>query len=148
MPEKCTSCTGGLYVYKHLCVETCPFNYYQDKSTMECKSLASLDIPFPFTILAILFSILMGITHCMKDGKGDSQGTTFFISVLAFVDIILRINWFVLGLISLQLQYYGSGGWCAVILFTSCVLNLAIWRRFFKFKYNIDENDRNFVTYC
>lgn len=35
-----------------------------------------------------------------------------------------------------------------MILITCLILNLVVWRRFFKFKYNMDDNDYNFVTYC
>ena len=36
---------------------------------------------------------------------------------------------------------------CAIILTVSLFLNLGVWRRFFKFKYNIDENDKLYVIY-
>lgn len=28
------------------------------------------------------------------------------------------------------------------------IINLLLWRRFFKYKYNMDENDRAFTSYC
>ena len=115
---------------------------------MQCLSIASLSVPFPFTIMAIMTTVFMFISHYMKNGGGDSNGTAFFISCLAIIDILLRVNWFVLGCLAIQKQFYGSAGWCAIILVISCILNLVIWRRFFKFKYNLDENDRAFVTYC
>ena len=68
---------------------------------MECKSIAALEIPFPFTICAIICSVFMGISHFMKNGSGDKQGETFFISCLALISILLRINWFVLGCLSI-----------------------------------------------
>lgn len=67
---------------------------------------------------------------------------------MAFVDILLRFNWFVLGILNLNSEFWGLAGWCAVLLVVSTVLNVVIWRRFFKFKYNIDDNDFKFVSYC
>jgi hypothetical protein len=97
--------------------------------------------------MAMICTAFMIISHYMKGGNGDSSGTAFFIGCLGIVDILLRINWIVLGFLSVSVKYYGSAGWCLAILIMSCVINLAVWRRFFRFKYNMDDNDRDFVTY-
>jgi hypothetical protein len=68
LPDKCTSCQDGLYVYRHLCVSECPFNYYRDHEQMQCVAIAALDIPFPFTILAVMMSVFLLISHFMKNG--------------------------------------------------------------------------------
>lgn len=110
--------------------------------------MASLDVPFPFTVAALVITVFMGISHFMKNGNGDKYGTAFFVSCLAFTDIILRLNWFVLGILLIQKQYWLSTGWIAGIILSQAILNLVVWRRFFKFKYNMDDNDMNFVQYC
>lgn len=105
-------------------------------------------IPFPFTILAMMSTVFALISHFMKNGSADKQGTAFFITVLAFVDILLRLNWFILGFLQLYNYMILSAVWCALLLIMSSFLNLVLWRRFFKFKYNMDENDFKFVSYC
>jgi hypothetical protein len=146
LPDKCLTCTPGLYFYKNLCVSDCPWQYYKESSSMQCKIIAQLDIPMPFSIIAILNTILIWISSCMKHGGNGS--TAFFITCLASVEILLRINWFVMGILSLQNKIYYTFYGCAGLLSINIVLNLGLWRRFFKFKYNLDENDRAFVTYC
>jgi hypothetical protein len=81
----------------------------------------------------------------MKGNHKTGQGTAVFITCIAFVDILLRANWFVLGILSLQQGYYYTFFGCAIILTVSLFLNLGVWRRFFKFKYNLDENDKLYV---
>lgn len=114
---------------------------------MKCKAIASLKIPFPFTIIALVVSIGVGLASFMKGNHKTGQGTAFFITCLAFVDILLRVNWFVFGILALQQGYYYIFYGCVIVLTMSMFLNLGVWRRFFKFKYNIDENDRLFVKY-
>lgn len=127
-------------------MDKCPFGYF--KSEGKCEAVASLDVPFPFTMAAITLTVFMAISHYMKNGNGDKYGTAFFVSCLAFTDILLRLNWFVLGILLIQKQFWLSTSWCAAILLIQAILNLVVWRRFFKFKYNMDDNDMNFVQYC
>jgi len=114
---------------------------------MVCKAIASLKVPFPFTIIAFVFSVGVGLASFMKGNHKTGEGTAFFITTLALVDMLLRVNWFVLGVLSLQQAYLYIFFGCSVILAISLFLNLGVWRRFFKFKYNLDENDRLYVTY-
>lgn len=114
---------------------------------MQCKSIASLKIPFPFTILAFVISVGVAVSSFMKGNHKSGQGTVFFITCLAFVDILLRINWFIFGILALQAKYYYTFYGCAIVLATSMFLNLAVWRRFFKFKYNFEHNDKLFKLY-
>lgn len=72
LPDKCLSCTGDLFVYRNLCVQDCPFNYYKDHDEMECRKIASMDIPFPFTVLALMCTVFMTISHYMKNGSSDN----------------------------------------------------------------------------
>ena len=145
LPDKCLSCLDGLFVYRNLCVDECPFNHYKDHDLMECIQIATMDIPFPFTILAVMCSVFMLISHYMKNGSSDTKGTAYFVTCLALVSMLLRLNWFVLGCLSLTKKYFWSAGGCAAILVVSMFLNLVIWRRMFKVKYNMDENDLKFV---
>lgn len=147
LPDKCLTCQDNLFEYRHLCVSDCPWNYYKDHDTMQCRAVASLDVPFPFTILALTCSVFMVISSFMKNGT-NKEHTSFFISMLAFVDMLLRVNFFVLGCLSFDREYYWSCGWCALLLIICLILNCAVWRRFFKFKYNMDDNDYNFLQYC
>lgn len=61
--------------------------------------------------------------------------------------MLLRVNWIVLAILgytnSFLVTFCGSIGLIVVCFF----LNLAVWRRFFKFKYNMDDNDASFVAY-
>ena len=84
----------------------------------------------------------------MKGGNGDKYGTSFFIACLALVDILLRVNWLTLVILLVAEETYGSVLWCLGLIFVQAFLNLVIWRRFFKFKYNMDDNDLHFVQYC
>lgn len=100
LPDKCTSCTEGLYLYKNLCVNDCPWQYYSDDDDMVCKGVASLDIPMPFSITMIIISIGVAISGCMQhSGQGS---TAFFVTCLPLCDILLRINWFVLAVLALS----------------------------------------------
>lgn len=93
LPDQCTSCIEGMYLYKSQCVSSCPFSMFKDEVTQTCQDIASLDVPFPFTITAILLTVGVGVSHCMKGSGDDQQGTAFFITMLACVDALLRINW-------------------------------------------------------
>lgn len=67
---------------------------------MKCVGVASLKIPMPFSILMIALSIGIAISSCMKHSGNGS--TAYFITSLALCDILLRINWFVMGLLALS----------------------------------------------
>ncbi len=113
---------------------------------MKCVGVAALRIPMPFSILMMGITIGVGISSCMKHSGNGS--TAFFITCLAFCDILLRVNWFVVGLIALSEQFQYTFYGCSALLLINMAINLLLWRRFFKYKYNMDENDRAFVTYC
>lgn len=114
---------------------------------MLCRSVASLDVPMPFSIAIIIISIGAAVSSCMKFGD-DRDSTGFFVTMLPICDIFLRINWFVLAVLALSedilITFYG----CVGLLVWGMFINIVLWRRFFKFKYNMDENDRAFTTYC
>jgi hypothetical protein len=61
--------------------------------------------------------------------------------------MLLRVNWIVLVIFGFvngyDVTFYGFIGVMAMVV----ILNLAVWRRFFKFKYNMDDNDQAFVSY-
>lgn len=97
----------------------------------------------PFSITIIIISIGVAISGCMRhSGLGS---TAFWITNLAFCDILLRINWFIMAILALVNNYQITFLGCCVLLLINLVINLMLWRRFFKYKYNIDENDKLFV---
>ena len=107
--------------------------------------MASLFLPFPFTLAGLVITAFCVLSHHMKGGNGDKYGTSFFIACLALVDILLRVNWLTLAILLVAEETYGSVLWCLGLIFVQAFLNLVIWRRFFKFKYNMDDNDLHFV---
>lgn len=62
--------------------------------------------------------------------------------------MLLRVNWLVIGLIALNADFKYTFYGCMALLGIGIVINLVLWRRFFKYKYNMDENDLKFSTYC
>jgi hypothetical protein len=103
-------------------------------------------IPMPFSILMIAISIGVAISSCMKhSGNGT---TAFWITCLALCDILLRANWFVMGLLALYNEFQYTFYGCCGLLLINMFINLMLWRRFFKYKYNMDENDKAFDSYC
>ena len=102
-PDSCLSCEEGLFLLKDKCVGQCPFGYFKSTDDMKCLSTGELEVPFPFTIVAIIMSVGLGLSHFMKGSAKDNteqEGTIFAISALAFVDLLLRINWIVLAVTS------------------------------------------------
>ena len=53
-----------------------------------------------------------------------------------------------MGTLALTKNFNNTFFGCSALIFISLIINLLLWRRFFKYKYNMDENDRAFVTYC
>lgn len=67
-------------------------------------------------------------------------------TTLAFVDLLLRINWFVLILLFYRNEYWVSCAIIGVVMILSIILNLCIWRSFFTSKYDYF-NDPYFKQY-
>lgn len=81
-----------------------------------------MTLPLPFSILTALISIGLAIARFMKNG------TKYFISVLAVIDIVLKVNWIMLLILLIQDGHYISGGIIGYCLFATLILNLLIWR--------------------
>ena len=57
---------------------------------MTCDYSGEMILPLPFSILATVLSLGLLIARFMKNR------TRFFITVLAMVDVLLKINWIAL----------------------------------------------------
>ena len=67
--------------------------------------------------------------------------------MLSLIDILLRINWLVLGLLSAVYSYFGMVAWCVVLIALSTAINLLLWRRYFRLKYDILRYDFDFIKH-
>jgi hypothetical protein len=74
-----------------------------------------------FVIAVTLFTLVLKLMN----------KANFAVTCLAVVDMVLRVNWVVLGCLSIQTKYFGSAGWCAYLFIASAIINLG-WRRKFK----------------
>ena len=61
--------------------------------------------------------------------------------MLALVDVLLRLNWVTLAIVAGVQSEFGTLIWCAVLLTISICLNLFAWRRYFKFKFDMERSD-------
>ena len=151
MTKNCLSCVEGYYLYKNNeCVESCPFLYIADDTERKCNYFGELSLPVPFTIIALVLSIGVGVSAFVKgaDKEGREQpGTAFFLTMLALVDMLLRINWAVLAYSVYQKEYYVTFGWLCGILGFSLFVNIFLWRRYFYSKYRYEDNDDLFSVY-
>lgn len=99
-----------------------------------------MNFPFPFTILAALIGLGLIIAELMKNQ------TEFTISLLAFVDFVLKLNWiFLLAYLLIGGQYYISSLVIACSLFVNLLTNLVIWR--YSFLHNRFWEDPKFKNY-
>jgi len=59
----------------------------------------------PFSIVACILTIGVGVSTFVKgtdrDGR-EQEGTAFFLTMLALVDMLLRVNWAVLAYVVYQ----------------------------------------------
>lgn len=77
-----------------------------------------------------------------------SHGSTLFLpTMLPVVDMTLRLNWFILSVLSLSHGLVVTFFGCIALLVIGVFMNVVLWRRFFMFKYNMDDNDLLFTTY-
>jgi hypothetical protein len=149
--NKCLTCEDGFYLFKNTCVRTCPFGYVFQETSKSCGSAGKLQLPIPFTIIATVISIGIGLSAFTKgsDRQGRSQeGTAFFITTLALFDILLRINWIVLVIYLYLGKHYVTAGLYLALIVVSLVINLKLWRRMFFSKYKYEDNDRLYNMYC
>lgn len=77
------------------------------------------------------------MTGADKNGQ-IQQGTAFFVTTLACVDILLRIDWVLMAYLYIRKEEYGMFFGLVVLLFISAFLNLVIWRNYFHTRYRYD----------
>ena len=77
----------------------CPFLYFENANERKCTYFGELALPVPFSILAFVLTVGVGISSFVKgadrDGR-EQEGTAFWMTMLALVDMLLRVNWGVL----------------------------------------------------
>ena len=86
-------------MFKTQCVESCPLLYFTQEEERNCLFVGEIQLPVPFTIAALVITVGVGISAFLKgaDKYGREQpGTAFFITMLAIVDVMLRIIWVIL----------------------------------------------------
>jgi hypothetical protein len=151
LTNKCLTCKEGFLMLLQTCVETCPFGYFRNERMQTCDSAGQLQIPIPFTIIAIVVSIGIGISSFVKgsDKQGRTQpGTAFFQTTLAIVDILLRVNWLTLIIYLYLGDHKLTAGLYLIIIIGSCVINFKLWRRMFFSRYHYENEDKLFSIYC
>lgn len=136
-------------MFKQSCVKTCPFGFAAFND-FECISVGAMQIPIPFTIIAFVISVGLGISSFLKgsDRLGNpQQGTAFFQAALACVDVLLRANWTVLIVYLWRGDHKVQAALYLLIMVASVLINLRLWRKMFYNKYRYEEKDRNFSLY-
>jgi hypothetical protein len=81
-----------------------------------------------------------------KQGRMQ-QGTAFFVTTLAIVDILLRANWITLIIYLYIGKQKITAGLYLLLLGVSVILNLKMWRRMFHSKYKYEEKDKMYSMY-
>jgi hypothetical protein len=81
-----------------------------------------------------------------KQGRMQ-QGTAFFVTTLAIVDILLRVNWITLIIYLYIGKQKITAGLYLLLLGVSVILNLKMWRRMFHSKYKYEEKDKMYSMY-
>ena len=107
-------------------------------------------MPIPFTIIAFIISIGVGISAFLKgaDKRGREQpGTAFFICMLAIVDILLRLDWAILASNAFHSDNMVTFICLLLLIGISLMVNLLLWRRFFYSKYRYEDKDPLFSEY-
>lgn len=132
------------------CITTCPFLYYEDHTARKCTYFGEISLPVPFSILAFILTVGVGISAFVKgadrDGR-EQEGTAFFMTMLALVDMLLRVNWALLAYVVFQKDFYITFG-CLLGLIALCVfMNIFLWRRYFYSKYRYEDEDPLFSEY-
>lgn len=97
-------------------------------------------LPLPFTILVALISLGLLIARFIM-----KNGTRYFISVLALVDVILKCNWIILCVLLAKEDNITSAIIIGYCLFATIITNLIIWRSLY-YKYGFDK-DSLFLVY-
>jgi hypothetical protein len=102
-------------------VASCPTKYLANPASMTCDYQSEMAFPLPFSILAILASLGLLIARFMK------AQTRYFITVLAFTDVVLKLNWFFLWIFLLNGKFFVSAGIITYCLIANFILNFGLW---------------------
>ena len=97
---------------------------------MKCDFNGEMSFPLPFSILGILISLGLFLARFLRNGN------RYFITLLAMMDMLLKINWIVLCVLLWVNAHYVSAAIISYCLFATVILNLFIWRPLYK-KYNL-----------
>ena len=104
----------------------------------------------PFSITAFVLSVGVGISTWVKgaDREGREQkGTAFFVTMLALIDLLLRVNWAILAWSVFSKEFYTTFGLLVGLLVLSVLINIFLWRRYFQTIYRYEETDALFAAY-
>ena len=146
------TCVDGHYLHKNNeCITSCPFLYFENDEERKCSYFGELSLPVPFSIIAFVCTVGVGISSFVKgaDKNGKEQeGTAFFMTMLAIVDMELRVCWAILAYVVYQKEFYYTFGFICGILGMSLFINIFLWRRYFYSKYKYEETDPLFSAYC
>ena len=100
----------------------CPKKYLANPAAMTCDYQSEMAFPLPFSILAVLASLGLLIARFMK------AQTQYFITVLAFTDVVLKLNWFFLWIFLLNDKYFVSAGIITYCLIANFIVNFGLWQ--------------------
>ena len=151
LTSQCLTCVAGFYLHTNFeCIQSCPAFYYEDDETRTCSYLGELGLPVPFSIIAFVCTVGVGISSFVKgaDKEGrEQEGTAFFVLMLALVDITLRFNWAFLAYSVYQKEHFVTFGWIMMLLAFTLFTNFCLWRRMFYSKYKYEDLDPLFSAY-
>ena len=79
------------------------------------------------------------------DHEGRPQeGTAFFVTMLAIIDIMLRLNWLALSYLTYEAGYRFTFIGLVTILIISGLVNILLWRRKFYVDHHFEGRDALF----
>jgi hypothetical protein len=116
--------------------------YRAIEETKMCEDIGELDIPFPFSIFAFVLSIGLYISSWMKgaDKQGkEREGTAYFLAIIACVDILLRLDWFILCVGAFSSDETTFFCFMLILCLITVILNLVVWRKYFHTRYRYDK---------
>lgn len=151
LTKNCLTCIKGTYLHKNNeCVTDCPFLYLEDDTERVCLYFGEISLPVPFTIVAFVLSVGAGISAFVKgadkDGR-EQKGTAFFVTMLALIDMLLRVNWIVLAYSAYIKDFMTTFGLLIGVIVVSFSINVFLWRRYFYSIYRYEETDPLFSAY-
>ena len=106
---------------------------------MMCEYTGEMAFPLPFSILTVVFAFGLFVARFMKNQ------TRFCVTLLAFTDIVLKLNWFFLLLYLYIGRFYVSASIIAYCIVANIIGNVVLWRMAF-YKSGLDK-DKEYVRY-